>query len=213
MTIEYVNPVGVPTDRPAFVGLTGGIGSGKSTVASVWRDLGVEVVDADALGRKLIGPGGEAVSAVAREFGSGVLVDHDEALGVDRGALGELVFRDHSAKTRLEAITHPLIEAKAWERLRSVASDQIGVYDVPLLVENSMAALFDVVVVVTAPIESRLEWLERRGVSRIQAQLRIEAQAHDEERFQVADIVIANLGSQSDLEEDARQVLHRLRGR
>lgn len=193
-------------ERPLYVGLTGGIGSGKTTVADVWRELGITVVDADQIARSILEPGGGAVDAIEKEFGKSVIEGSGASRCVSRPALAEIVFNDSSAKRRLEAISHPLVEQQAWHELQQLGAEDVGVYDVPLLVEGDMAPLFDLVVVVVAPEAARIDRLEKRGVNRIQARLRIESQAKDEERLQVADIVIRNDGGFDQLIERARSV-------
>lgn len=182
------------------VGLTGGIGSGKSTVARRLAELGAVVIDADVLAREVVAPGTPGLRAVTDRFGEGVL-DADGAL--DRPGLGALVFGDAAARRDLEAIIHPAVRERA-ATLSDVAvaadPDAIVVQDIPLLVENAMQDMFDVVVVVGAGESTRLDRLVRlRGMDPDQARARIAAQASDERRRAVADVWLDNDGSTQEL--------------
>ncbi|NDR54060.1 MULTISPECIES: dephospho-CoA kinase [unclassified Actinomyces] len=178
------------------MGLTGGIGAGKSEVARLLSAHGARVVSADAISREVVEPGTEGLAAVVAEFGQQLLTA-DGAL--DRRALGRLVFADPLRRARLEEIILPLVAAEAWSRLAAVPAGQVAVYDVPLLVEGQMEGMFDVVVVVETELETRLERLGRRGLEREQALARIAAQATDAERRAVADVVVPNSGSLEEL--------------
>ena len=174
--------------------LTGGIASGKSTVARRLAELGAHVVDADVVAREVVEPGTTALAAIAEEFGGGVLTAEG---ALDRAALGAIVFADPERRRRLEAITHPAVK----DRSRSLfaAADgpgEVVVYDVPLLAESRGADGFEAVVVVEAPASVRLGRLEElRGMPRAEAERRIAAQATDEERRALADHVIDSSGS------------------
>nr|WP_203234109.1 dephospho-CoA kinase [Actinomyces sp. 565] len=185
-----------PAGRALYVGLTGGIGAGKSEVARLLSAHGARVVSADAISREVVEPGTEGLAAVVAEFGQQLLTA-DGAL--DRRALGRLVFADPLRRARLEEIILPLVAAEAWSRLAAVPAGQVAVYDVPLLVEGQMEGMFDVVVVVETELETRLERLGRRGLEREQALARIAAQATDAERRAVADVVVPNSGSLEEL--------------
>lgn len=185
-----------PTGRALYVGLTGGIGAGKSEVARLLAAHGAVVVAADAISREVVAPGTDGLNAVVAEFGQ-ELLNADGAL--DRAALGRIVFADPLRRARLEEIILPLVAAEAWARLESVPAGQVAVYDVPLLVEGQMGGMFDVVVVVEAELETRLERLERRGLEREQALARIASQASDAERRAVADVVVSNSGTLEEL--------------
>ncbi|MDU0348666.1 dephospho-CoA kinase [Actinomyces sp. MRS3W] len=175
--------------RALRVGLTGGIGAGKSEVARLLAAHGAVVVDADAISREIVAPGTDGLDAVVAEFGT-ALLRSDGSL--DRGALAREVFANPLRRSRLEEILLPLIAAEAWARIDAVPVGQVAVYDVPLLVEGQMQDMFDVVVVVEAALEARLTRLERRGLERTQALARIEAQATDAERRAVADVILPN---------------------
>jgi dephospho-CoA kinase len=177
------------------VGLTGGAGAGKSTVAARLRELGAVVIDADALAREVLEPGTAGLQEVVSAFGDGVL-RADGSL--DRAALAAVVFADPERRRQLEAITHPRIAARTSELL-AAARAAVVVHDVPLLVEKAMAPAYDVVVVVDAPEEQRVERLVRRGLAEEDARARIAAQATRAERQQVADVWLDNDGSANDL--------------
>jgi dephospho-CoA kinase len=180
------------------IALTGGIGSGKTTVAARLALLGAIVIDADALAREVVAVGTPGLAAVIDRFGSEML-DADGAL--DRRRLGRLVFADRAALDDLNKIVHPLVIARTDELMDAAPPDGVVVYDVPLLVENGAerAAGYDAVLVVEAPLEQRLERLERRGLPRDEARSRITQQADDAERRAVATVVIDNSGSEIDL--------------
>lgn len=185
---------GVPMLR---VGLTGGIGSGKSSVGAILAGHGAVVIDADHLAREVVAPGTSGLADILVAFGPGV-VDADGAL--DRSALAQRVFDDPVARQRLEAIIHPRVRARAAEIEAKMADDAVVVHDIPLLVETGQAQQFDVVVVVDCPPDVQVERLTRqRGMSRAEAQSRITAQASRAERLAVADHVIDNSGSQEQL--------------
>ena len=179
-----------------IVGLTGGIASGKSTVARRLVDHGAVHVDADALSREVVEPSTSGLEAVAAEFGAGVLAGDGS---LDRAALGAIVFADPDARGRLEAIIHPRVHARTAELISAAeAADPaaVVVYDVPLLVEARRELQFDLIVVCEAPAEVRIErLLTNRGMPRAEAERRISAQASDEERRAVADVVIDTSGS------------------
>jgi dephospho-CoA kinase len=182
-----------------MVGLTGGIGAGKSAVATRLAELGAVVIDADQLARAVVAPGTEGLAEVVATFGAGVL-DADGAL--DRPALGRLVFGDEEARRRLESIIHPRVRARTAELAGSAAPDAIVVNDVPLLVESGLAGGFDVVIVVLADETERVKRLARdRGMSEAEARSRMAAQASDEQRRAVADVVLTNDGTLEQLRE------------
>ena len=161
------------------MGLTGGIGSGKSTVACLLEERGAVVTSADEVARDVVSPGSDGLAAVVAEFGEGILAPDGS---LDRGALGRLVFSDDLRRARLEELLLPLIAAEAWARMGTVPVGRVAVYDVPLLVEGQMQDLFDLVIVVEAELEVRLERLAARGMTRDEALARIAVQATDEER-------------------------------
>ncbi|WP_051085997.1 dephospho-CoA kinase [Actinomycetospora chiangmaiensis] len=179
------------------VGLTGGIGAGKSTVASELASLGAVIVDSDKIAREVVEPGTDGLAAVVEAFGPDVL-DADGAL--DRPALGKIVFNDDEARARLNGILHPRIGRRTGELVAAAPSDAVLVHDVPLLVENGMGAAFALVVVVDAPEDVRVERLGRtRGMSEDDARSRIRAQATTEARRAAADVWIDNVGSEDEV--------------
>jgi dephospho-CoA kinase len=179
------------------IGLTGGIGSGKSTAARRFAELGALVIDADAVAREVVEPGTEGLAAVVAEFGDQVL-DGDGRL--DRPALARVVFADGAARERLNAILHPRIRARVAERIAAAAPGTVVVQDVPLLAETNQAGAYDLVVVVEAPEELRVQRLARdRGMPPEQARARMATQASDEQRRAIANVVLVNDGSPDDL--------------
>ena len=181
------------------VGLTGGVGSGKSQAAQLLADRGAVVVDADRLAREVVAPGTPGLRRVIEVFGDDVL-DTDGAL--DRPAMAALVFGDAQARARLEAIVHPLVGARAAELMAAADDDAVVVYHVPLLVERANAAGYDLVVVVDASDDVRIDRLVRlRGWTEADARARMSAQAGREDRLAVADVVLANDGTLEELTE------------
>jgi len=198
-----------PQGPRRIVAVSGGIGSGKSSVTRVFATQGAVTADADAIAREILEPGEPALSEVARAFG-GDLLRQDGSL--DRALLASRVFGGEGADervARLNAITHPLIEARAWSILRGAPEGSLAVYDIPLLIEGDHVDRFDAVVIVDAPIEERVKRLEGRGVAPEDARARIRAQASSQERRAIATIWIDNEGSSDDLEEVARLVYER----
>lgn len=187
-----------------YVGLTGGIGSGKSTVARRLRERGAFVIDADAVARDVLAPGTPGLAAVTERFGAD-LINQDGSL--DRAKLASRVFEDAGARSDLEKITHPAIQAET-SRLRDTAgADEIVVHDVPLLVEKRMAPRYHLVVIVDAAPAERLRRLtEERGLGEADARARMDHQANDAERRQVADILLDNNGSTEQLDEAIEKV-------
>ncbi len=210
-TATLIRPIGAPhTQGPRLiVAVSGGIGSGKSSVTRVFASRGAVTADADAIARQILEPGEPTLSEVARAFG-GDLLRQDGSL--DRALLASRVFGGEGAServARLNAITHPVIEARAWSILRGAPEGSLAVYDIPLLIEGDHADRFDAVVIVDAPIEERVKRLDGRGVAPEDARARIRAQASLEERRAIATIWIDNEGSADDLEEVARLVYER----
>nr|WP_241655332.1 dephospho-CoA kinase [Actinomyces oricola] len=183
-------------DRALRVGLTGGIGSGKSTVAHLLAVRGAHVVDADVIAREVVEPGQPGLTEIVAVFGTAILAA-DGAL--DRRALAERVFHDPAARSVLEAILLPRIAQTAAWRMEAARAGGVAVYDVPLLVEGGMEDLFDCVLVVEAPRAMRLARLRERGLSRNEAEGRMAGQASDQERRRAADILLPNNGSRQDL--------------
>ena len=195
------------------VGLTGGIGSGKSTFAAAIAGLGVPVIDVDALARDCVRPGGPVLAAIVDRFGRDVLAPDGS---LDRAALAALVFADADARADLEALTHPCVRAAlgdALTRLRSRAEPpDLVVVDHPLLVETGASADVDVVVVVETALPLRLERLRHaRGMTADEARARIAAQADDAARRAVADVIIDNDGDRAALAAHAQDLVGRLR--
>ena len=196
------------------VGLTGGIGSGKSEVARRLAAYGAVLIDADVAAREVVVPGSRGLSQIVAAFGDDVL-SPDGSL--DRARLGEIVFGDPGLRARLNAIVHPLVREwmGAAERTavqaagRSAAKTRgpIVVHDVPLLAESRGKGGFDLVIVVDVPSDLQVERLvSQRGMDRGQARARMEAQASREQRLEVADIVIDNSGSLDDLDHRVAEV-------
>ena len=186
------------------VGLTGGMGSGKSSVARLLAEHGALVVDADAVAREVVAPGSEGLAAVVERFGPGVL-QPDGSL--DRAELGRVAFADDASRRSLEAITHPRIAARTLDLMGEAAARQVIVHDIPLLVELQRQGDYDLVVVVDAPVEPRIARLrEHRGVPRDVAEARIAAQAGEEQRRAVADVWIDNGGAQDALREQVDEL-------
>ena len=190
------------------VGLTGGVASGKSTVAALLRELGAVVVDSDVLAREVVEPGTPGLAAVVDAFGPEVLTA-DGAL--DRAALGGVVFGDEAARRRLEAILHPLIRARAAELEAAAPEGTVVVHDIPLLVETGQADRFDAVLVVDVPVETQVERMVRdRGMRREDALARVAAQADREQRLAAATHVVDNTGTREDLRDRVTEVLAEL---
>ena len=210
-TATLIRPIGAPRAQGPrrIIAVSGGIGSGKSSVTRVFASRGAVTADADAIARQILERGEPTLSEVARTFG-GDLLKEDGSL--DRALLASRVFGGEGAServARLNAITHPVIEARAWSILRGAPEGSLAVYDIPLLIEGDHADRFDAVVIVDAPIEERVKRLEGRGLSPEDARARIRAQASSQERRAIATIWIDNEGSADDLEEVARLVYER----
>ncbi|GAA4785110.1 dephospho-CoA kinase [Actinomycetospora chlora] len=188
------------------LGLTGGIGAGKSTVASTLTELGAVVIDADRIAREVVEPGTEGLAAVVDAFGEDVL-DADGAL--DRPALGRVVFADDAKRQQLNGILHPRIGARTAEMVADADDDAVVVHDVPLLVENGMGAAFALVVVVDAPVDVRVRRLvETRGMTAEDARARMAAQADDDARRAAADVWLENAGAAGALREQVERLWH-----
>jgi len=192
------------------LGLTGGVGAGKSTVAHALSDLGAVVIDADALAREVVEPGTPGLAAVVAEFGPEVL-GADGAL--DRPRLGAVVFGDPARRAALEAIVHPLVRRRAAELEAAAPPGAVVVHDIPLLVETGQGGSFDAVLVVDLPPEVQVERLVRdRGWSPDEAGERIAAQASRADRLAVATYVLDNTGSREDLRQRVAEVFEELTG-
>jgi dephospho-CoA kinase len=180
------------------IGLTGGIGSGKSTVSALLAARGAVVIDADRIAREVVEPGTPGLAAVAEAFGPGVLTPDGS---LDRPALAAIVFADPAAREKLDGIVHPLVRSRAAELAAAAPEDAVVVHDVPLLVETGQAGSYDLVLVVQADPDTRIDRLVRRGLTEEDARARIAAQASDEQRRTVADVVLENDGTPEDLAE------------
>lgn len=193
------------TLRPRLhVGLTGGIAAGKSAVAAELERCGALLVDSDALARLVLEPGTEGLAAVQDAFGDRVIAADGS---LDRAALAQIVFADPAARQRLNGIVHPRVRRMAREIVEQAGPDAVVVQDVPLLVETGQADAFDLVIVVEAPAEERIRrMVEDRGMTHEDALARMAAQATDEERAAVADVVIVNDGDLDRLREITRRV-------
>ena len=186
-----------------MVGLTGGIGSGKSTVAGLLAARGAVVIDADAIAREVVEPGQPALAALVERFGSEILTPDGR---LDRAELAARAFVSEEAKKDLEAITHPAIAAEFLQRIADAPEGAIVVHDVPLLVESKRGYDYQAVIVVVAPLEVRLARLEARGVPRADAERRVALQASDEERAKVATWVVDNEGDLAALERQVDEI-------
>ncbi|MER7657222.1 dephospho-CoA kinase [Streptomyces albidoflavus] len=173
-----------------IVGLTGGIGAGKSEVSRLLVEHGAHLVDADRIAREVVEPGTPGLAAVVEAFGESVLAADGS---LDRPKLGEIVFADPERRAVLNGIVHPLVGARSAELQSQAPEDGVVVHDVPLLTENGLAELYDLVIVVDVEPRTQVERLVRsRGMSEEEARARMAAQAGREERLAVADIVIDN---------------------
>jgi dephospho-CoA kinase len=178
------------------IGLTGGIGSGKSTVAALLAARGAVVVDADRIAREVVEPGTPGLASVVEAFGQRIL-SADGSL--DRAALAGIVFADPEARARLDALVHPLVRQRTAELVAAASADAVVVNDVPLLVETGQASSYDVVLVVQADPEIRVARLVQRGLAEQDARARLASQATDEQRRAVADVVLDNSGTPEEL--------------
>lgn len=188
-----------------IIGLTGGIASGKSTVGSMLVELGARLVDADAVAREIVQPGEPALAAIASLFGQAVL-QPDGTL--NRAALGGIVFQDSEALAKLEAITHPAIRKRMWDRIHTYKKedpDGLIIGDVPLLYETNQETLYEGVMVVYVPEEEQVvRLMQRNAMTEEEARRRVSLQMDIEEKRKRADWVIDNSGT---LEETREQVL------
>jgi dephospho-CoA kinase len=178
------------------IGLTGGIGSGKSTVSALLAERGAVIIDADRIAREVVEPGTPGLAAVVAAFGDGVVGPDG---GLDRPALAAVVFADPEARARLDGIVHPLVRARAAEVAAAAPPDAVLVHDIPLLVETGQAGRYELVLVVQADLDTRVARLVARGMTEDDARARIAAQATDEQRAAVADVVLDNSGTREEL--------------
>ncbi|MFF7131605.1 dephospho-CoA kinase [Streptomyces sp. NPDC008196] len=186
------------------VGLTGGIGAGKSEVSRLLVEHGAVLIDADRIAREVVAPGTPGLAAVVQAFGEEVLAEDGS---LDRPRLGSIVFADPDRLAVLNSIVHPLVGARSRELESAAAEDAVVVHDVPLLAENALAPLYDLVVVVDASPETQLDRLVRlRGMTEQDARARMAAQATREKRLEIADVVIDNDVPLDELHRRVREV-------
>jgi dephospho-CoA kinase len=188
-------------------GLTGGIASGKSSVARIWKGLGLPIIDADELAREVVKPGSPGLEDIRAMFGEGVIGADGE---LDRKALAKIVFSDDTKRKALNALTHPRIYALSAVRARALSDqgEDLACYEAALLVENGMAEAFRPLVVVSAPVEIQITRAsERDGTSADDARARVLAQTPLADKVAVADIVIDNGGTKEELAQRARDAL------
>lgn len=185
------------------IGLTGGIGAGKSTVSATFAECGGVVVDGDVISREVVAPGTEGLAALVEAFGEDILLP-DGAL--NRPALAAKAFQDDEQRAKLNGIVHPLVGKRRQEIIDSVPEGAVVVEDIPLLVETGMAPFFPLVVVVWADEEARVNRLIKRGLAEHDARARMKAQASDEQRRAIADVLLDNSGTQEQLVETARRL-------
>ncbi|MFD9484224.1 dephospho-CoA kinase [Streptomyces sp. NPDC059991] len=186
------------------VGLTGGIGAGKSEVSRMLVSYGAVLIDADKIAREVVEPGTEGLAAVVEAFGTGILASDGT---LDRPALGAIVFADPAKLAVLNGIVHPLVGARSAELEAAAGADSVVIHDVPLLTENGLVPLYDLVVVVDAAPATQLDRLTRlRGMAKPEAEARMAAQVPREQRLAVADLVIDNDGPLEALEPQVRKV-------
>jgi dephospho-CoA kinase len=189
-----------------IVALTGGIGSGKSTVGSIFSGLGAVVVDSDQIAREVVERGSEGFNLVVAQFGDGILKNGH----INRSALGELVFADQDKLQKLEAITHPLIRQAFAKIVDESPKDSIIINQIPLLVESKHEYNFDFVITVSVSDPVRIQRLLARGLSQSQIQARLNAQASDIKRESIADHVIENSGDIAELTQEVEKIWHLL---
>jgi len=190
-----------------YIGLSGGIGSGKSTVAKILADLGAVVIDADAIAKEVLEPGQVGYENVIHIFGEEVL---DSSGNIDRKKLAELVFQDASKLSQLEAIVHPAVVARVGQIRESLPETSNVVYDTPLLVERELQEQFDKVLIVLANLDIRKQRLVSRGLEMGDIEARLTNQVSDDQRSAVADFVIVNNGSPQELRDAVTKVWQQL---
>ena len=190
-----------------YLGLSGGIGSGKSTVAKIFADLGAVVIDADAIAREVLEPGQIGYENTILTFGESVL---SESGSIDRKKLADLVFNNPEQLAKLEAIIHPAVIARVAQIRESLPDTSIVVYDTPLLVEKNLQGQFDKVIIVLADAKIRIDRLVTRGLELPDIEARISNQATDSQRRDVADYIISNNGSIQELQDNVTKVWKQL---
>ncbi|MFF2849335.1 dephospho-CoA kinase [Streptomyces sp. NPDC058001] len=193
------------------VGLTGGIGAGKSEVSRLLVERGAVLIDSDRIAREVVAPGTPGLATIVETFGEEVLAEDGS---LDRPALGAIVFTDADKLTTLNSIVHPLVGARSAELEAAAPEDAVVVFDVPLLAENGLSGLYDLVIVVDVDPATQLDRLTRlRGMTEEDARARMAAQATRDKRLAVADIVIDNDVSLPELETRVREVWEDLAAR
>lgn len=193
------------------VGLTGGIGSGKTVVSDLLGSWGALVIDADVLAREVVAPGTEGLAEIVAEFGPEVLAPDGS---LDRERMAKIVFAEEGARARINAIVHPLVRRRADALAAAAPPGTVVVHAVPLLVEAGLVHLFDLVVVVDVPPDVQLERLVKlRGMTEADARARIAAQASREERLVAADVILDNSAGPDHLEQQVRVLWEELRSR
>ncbi len=203
----YLRRMNTNASRPALlIGLTGGIGSGKTTVANRFGDLGVPLVDTDLIAHQLTGPAGAAMPAIEAEFGRSVIAADGR---LDRDAMRNLAFGDPGARKRLEAILHPMIRAETDRQVAAAAGAPYAIVVIPLLVESKGPSRFDRILVVDCPVETQIERvMKRNGLPRAQVEAILAVQATREQRLAAASDVIDNGGDASAIQPQV-EALHR----
>ncbi len=171
-----------------IVALTGGIGSGKTTVGDIFSELGAVVIDSDQLARTVLERGSKGFDLVLAKFGDAILKNGE----LDRSLLATLIFNDSQKRSELESITHPLIRQSFAEIISSLPRESIVIYQIPLLFESKGAYNFDHIITISAPEELRIERLKNRGLDSSDIKKRIEAQASDVERESISNSIIRN---------------------
>jgi dephospho-CoA kinase len=189
------------------IGLTGGIGSGKSTVAAMFAKLGAVVIDADAISRELVEPGQPALHELVDEFGEGIIAPDGS---LRRSELARIAFQEPTATQRLNAIMHPLIRAETERRLAAAGDSDVVLYDMPLLFETGQEQLVDVIVVVDVPEELQVSRAVGRGLDEEDVRRRMQVQVSRSMRVTEADFVIDNSGSRRDTERQVRGIWNQL---
>ena len=190
-----------------YIGLTGGIGSGKSTAARMFADLGATVIDADAIAREVLGPGQLGHESIVNKFGDDIL---DSSGNIDRSILAAKVFENSAELKELEDIVHPAVASKVLEIRESLPAGITVIYDTPLLVEKKLQDQFDQVVIVLAPEPLRTQRLIDRGLAERDISARMSKQASDDQRRAVANFVIDNSGSLAQLRAQVQNVWNQI---
>lgn len=186
-----------------YIGLTGGIGSGKSTAARMFADLGAIIIDADAIAKEVLEPGQVGYESIVNKFGDEIL---DSSGNIDRSILAAKVFENSAELKELEDIVHPAVASKVLEIRESLPAGATVIYDTPLLVEKKLQQQFDQVIVVLAPEALRTQRLLARGLAQNDISARMSNQATDEQRREIANYVIDNSSSLVELREEVQRV-------